>query len=318
MTQATLQQALDLLGGSRVEEGLQILNALAASSDPDALYMLARLTWSGNKVPANPKRGRWLFECAADLGHGPANLLATNLLASGIAGKRDWPRALERLATEGRQVPTRLAASNLIKAMELTANGDPRSVTGADRLSDRPDVRICKGLLTADECAYVIEAASPLLQPSMVYNDSGQQVRDTIRTSDGCGFYWLIEDPAIHALNRRIAAATGTNYDQGEPLQVLRYEPAQEYRPHFDYLEGADNTRPWTALIYLNDDYEGGATSFVNTGLEVRGATGDMLVFGNAAPDRKRDPLSEHAGLPVTGGRKYLATRWIRESRLIP
>jgi hypothetical protein len=31
-----------------------------------------------------------------------------------------------------------------------------------------------------------------------------------------------------------------------------------------------------------------------------------------------RDPLAEHAGMPVTSGRKYLATRWIRARRHIP
>ena len=99
---------------------------------------------------------------------------------------------------------------------------------------------------------------------------------------------------------------------------MLRYSPGQEYRPHFDYLEGVENPRPWTALIYLNDDYEGGATRFVNTGLQVRGRTGDVLVFGNAASDGTKEPLAEHAGMPVLAGTKYLATRWIRERRIIP
>jgi prolyl 4-hydroxylase len=239
-------------------------------------------------------------------------------VARRIAGRRDWQLAIERLATESRKVPIRLSALQLIQEMELDANGDPLFVPEPVRLSIEPDARIFKGLLTEAECSYVMSAAEPLLEPSMVYNDSGEQVRDTIRTSDGAGFYWLIEDPAIHALNRRIAKATGTDYGQGEPLQVLRYAPGQEYRPHFDYLEAFDNPRPWTALIYLNDGYEGGATRFVKTGLEVRGDTGDVLVFGNGGPDGKRDPLAEHAGLPVTAGRKYLATRWIRQSRLIP
>jgi prolyl 4-hydroxylase len=46
--------------------------------------------------------------------------------------------------------------------------------------------------------------------------------------------------------------------------------------------------------------------------------TGDLLVFYNAGPDGDLDPLSRHAGLPVTSGIKYLATRWIREKRWIP
>ena len=101
-------------------------------------------------------------------------------------------------------------------------------------------------------------------------------------------------------------------------VQTLRYRPGQEYRPHFDFVASAEVRRLWTALIYLNDDYEGGGTAFPHIGLEVRGHTGDVLLFGNAAPDGGPEPLSEHAGLPVTSGAKYLATRWIRERRWIP
>ena len=103
-----------------------------------------------------------------------------------------------------------------------------------------------------------------------------------------------------------------------EALQVLRYSPGQEYRPHFDWIDSAPNQRLWTALVYLNGDYEGGETAFVRTDLEIRGQAGDVLVFWNAQEDGHGDPLAEHAGLPVTSGVKYLATRWIREARWIP
>ena len=72
-----------------------------------------------------------------------------------------------------------------------------------------------------------------------------------------------------------------------------------------------------TALIYLNENYQGGATRFVKTGQEIRGRTGDVLVFSNSDGEGARDPLAEHAGMPVTQGIKYLATRWIRKRRHI-
>jgi prolyl 4-hydroxylase len=149
----------------------------------------------------------------------------------------------------------------------------------------------------------------------MVYNKARELVRDTIRTSDGAAIHWLIEDPVVHALNRRIAGLTKTNYEQGEPLQALRYSPGQEYRPHFDYVEGNDVPRLWTALIYLNEDYEGGETAFVRKGIEVRGQSGDVLVFRNVTDDGTPDGASEHAGKPVVAGTKYLATRWVRAAR---
>jgi prolyl 4-hydroxylase len=65
-------------------------------------------------------------------------------------------------------------------------------------------------------------------------------------------------------------------------------------------------------LVYLSDDYEGGETSFPHTGLSFRGRAGDALLFRNAGADGRPDPLSLHAGLPVTRGTKYLASRWIR------
>ena len=317
MTQDKLQHALQLLdAGNR--EGLEPIRELAMAGNPHAVFTLARLTWTGNMLPQDPRRGRLLFEYAASSGHTQANLLVTNLLASGVAGPRDWPAGLERLAVEARQLPERRAALALVQAMTLDGNGDPIRDPAAERLGDQPDLRLFRGLITPVECDYLMRVADPLFQPSMVYNNEGQEVRDTIRTSEGAGIYWLAEDPAIHALNRRVAKATGTSYEQGEPLQVLRYSPGQEYRPHFDYLQGSDNPRPWTALIYLNEDYEGGATRFVQTGHEVRGRTGDVLVFGNSDGKGAREPLAQHAGMPVTSGVKYLATRWIRERRHIP
>ena len=73
-----------------------------------------------------------------------------------------------------------------------------------------------------------------------------------------------------------------------------------------------------TALIYLNDEYQGGETFFAETGLKVKGRKGDALVFVSALANGDLDPLSEHAGLPVASGTKYLASRWIREQQHIP
>ena len=315
---ASLQHAIDLINSGRHEEGVQLLRQDASGGNPEALFVLADMTWSGNLVPQDPERGRLLFEYAAALGHAQANLLVTNLLASGVAGKRDWPGALSRLAAEARQLPERRAALDLIGAMDLDATGDPKATPSPNIVAEEPYARLYRRVLSIAECSYLIGATETRFEPSMVYNKARELVRDTIRTSDGAAIHWLIEDPAIHAFNRRIAALTGTSFDQGEALQVLRYSPGQEYRPHFDFVDGAQNQRLWTALIYLNADYRGGETAFVRTGTEVRGNAGDVLVFKNALEDGSADPLAEHAGLPVTSGSKDLATRWVREGRWIP
>ncbi|MFY0022539.1 hypothetical protein ABTQ05_21660, partial [Acinetobacter baumannii] len=75
---------------------------------------------------------------------------------------------------------------------------------------------------------------------------------DPIRTSDIAAFPLALEQPAIHAINLRIASASGTNVRAGEPLTILRYRPGQQYRPHLDTLPGERNQRVATMLIYLN------------------------------------------------------------------
>ena len=70
--------------------------------------------------------------------------------------------------------------------------------------------------------------------------------------------------------------------------------------------------RHWTALIWLNHDYEGGQTDFPDVGVRVKGGVGDLLLFHNVTADGLPDQRMMHAGLPVTSGVKWMASRWIR------
>ena len=65
-------------------------------------------------------------------------------------------------------------------------------------------------------------------------------------------------------------------------------------------------------LIWLNDDYEGGETDFADVGVRVKGGVGDLLLFHNVTGDGLPDQRMIHAGLPVTSGVKWMASRWIR------
>ncbi len=313
-----LNQAIALSNAGRNAEAVQLVRQVAATGDPEALGVLAEMTWRGGLVEQDPRRARTLYEQAASRGHGSAAMTATNLLASGVAGKQDWKQALERLRAEAKIVPARRKAIELIEAMDLDAEGNPKKVPEGKKLSDDPEVIHFPSLFTPTECRHLMEATGDRFDPSMVYDSNRQLVRDQIRTSDGSTIHWLIEDPAIVAINRRLAAVTGSTYESGEALALLRYSPGQEYRPHFDFVKGVENRRLLTALIYLNEDYEGGETKFVRTGLKVKGKAGDVIVFRNEGTNSGPNLLSEHAGLPVTKGTKYLATRWIREGRWIP
>ena len=122
----------------------------------------------------------------------------------------------------------------------------------------------------------------------------------------------------IRAINLRVAAVSGSTVDQGEALVVLRYTPGQEFRPHYDSLPNTRNQRAATVLLYLNDGFGGGETVFPAYGLSVRPKAGDAILFSNTLPDGSPDARANHAGLPVTHGVKWLATRWIRARPFSP
>lgn len=310
-------EAISLARQGRVREGLALLAEAGEEGDPQALFSLAELYWVGGPVPQDLPLGREMMRRAAEAGHPSAISAFTNLLGSGIAGPRDWPAALGRLRSEAASDPARARALALVEAMELDEAGDPRAPPPGEALSDAPRAALHRGAFTLEECDYLRALAEPAMKPSRVGDGQGREVLRDVRTSEDSTLYWLIEDPAVHALNRRLAAISGTRPEQAEALLVLRYRPGQEYRPHVDW-DSDENGRVATVLVYLNDDYDGGETLFVRTGLEVKGRTGDALVFHSAAPDGRLDPLSEHAGLPVVRGTKYLASRWIHAGRFAP
>lgn len=198
--------------------------------------------------------------------------------------------------------------------MENDDEGDPLSPPILELVSDSPSIRWARSLFSPEECELLRDIATPYLNASMIVDPTTGQMRpDPVRTSEAAAFPWIDETPFIHALNRRIAAASRTSVEQGEPLQVLRYSPGQEYRSHSDALAGVDNQRVMTVLVYLNDGFEGGETSFPAADLNLRGGVGDALIFANVDGEGRPDPRATHAGRPVVNGRKWVASRWIRE-----
>ena len=313
-----LAPAVALAQAGKIDEAVVLLGQLAQQGEAEALALLGDFHWQGGPVAQDPAKARDYYRRASEAGHARAAVVYTNLLTSGVSGDVDWPAALNRLRQEARIDPERARALNLIEAMDLTRQGEPPSIPIGEPLSDRPQITLFPRLFTEEECDFLMQIAEPGFRASTTVDSQGRDVPHPLRSSDGAPLHWMIEDPAVNALNRRLAAASGTAYEQAEPLLILRYRPGQEYRRHFDALPGLENQRVRTALVYLNDNYSGGETEFPQASLKVRGRRGDAIVFQNTLDDGRADPMSEHAGLPVVEGVKYLASRWIRARRHLP
>jgi len=88
--------------------------------------------------------------------------------------------------------------------------------------------------------------------------------------------------------------AVGAN----ERFRCYRYQPGQQFAAHYDgaYVRNAQERSLLTLIVYLNEDFEGGRTAFLDFGLEAIPKTGTALVFQH---------LLLHEGCTVRSGVKY-------------
>jgi prolyl 4-hydroxylase len=84
--------------------------------------------------------------------------------------------------------------------------------------------------------------------------------------------------------------------------QILRYGPDDHYVPHQDGGIGFES-RYFSVVCYLNDDFLGGETSFPGLGHMTKPVTGKAIVF----PSHYL-----HGSVPVIRGEKFVIVSWLR------
>jgi prolyl 4-hydroxylase len=312
----SVDEAYAAVQRGEIATGLQLLQRESEAGNTDASFELGLWLLHGQLVRRDLRSARACFGQAAEGGNDTAKSIYLSLLANGIGGERDWQEAVGRLrALSANDADPAAEQLTLLSAMDLDDAGDPHAIPQGERVLDTPQVTLFRGFASTAECSYLVHISEPAFQPATVGHVSGgaQQHNQQVRTCDVAAFPWIAEDLVIQAFNRRIAAASETSAECGEPLQILRYRPGQEFKPHRDCLPPGQNQRVMTMLVYLNDAYEGGETEFLKTGFKIKGSPGDAILFRNADESGNPDPDSLHAGLPVTFGVKLLASRWIRQ-----
>lgn len=269
------------------ESGWDPAALLAAPEDAETLHRLALMAGIGLGMPHDPSLALERLRRAAALGH--------ELAARSLAIIEAEPGGFEAWF---RPAPAR-------------------------PVSKRPHVLITEDFVSHAVCDWLIERARPGLSFARIYDEgSGEGRVDPVRTNTAFAFDLSDTDMVLVLVREKLARLAGLPVAGLEASQVLHYRPGQKFDWHVDYLDsGAPGhqgdlsirgQRIATALIRLNDDYEGGETAFETGDQRFSGARGSVLLWANVTPDGRPDPLTRHAGLPPTSGEKWILSQWMR------
>ena len=274
----------------------------------------------------SPELRAWIAEQQA-AGHGAAALR----LSMRDAGWRQ--DLIDAVLPEGptplQQAQAPVVAREAMPGPQL--DGAPLYIDTGDRQVQvlqtvrNPRVVVFGDLLSDEECDGLIAAARERLARSLtVETHTGGEALNVDRTSEGM-FFERGENALVARVEQRIGRLLNWPVEYGEGLQVLRYTPGAQYRPHYDYFDPKERGTPLilrrggqrlaTLVMYLQEPAQGGATTFPDIGLEVAPKRGSAVFFSYERPDPATRTL--HGGAPVLAGEKWVATKWLREREFI-
>lgn len=300
----------------------------ADAGDAAAQAELAGMMLVGRGASYAPVEAMRLLEAAATKADPQALLLLAVLAARGEGRSQSWSDAIGLADRAARAGDARAQA-------QIALLGEPARFDASPWFAPAPMQAHCaparvftvRNFLSRPICDWLIARARPHLHAARVKNpERGGANVDAIRTNSGMGFSVLDSDLVLELVHARIAAAIGAPVSHQEPTNILHYEVGEQYKPHFDFIDPGEaqfqhelqrvGQRTLTFLVYLNDDYEGGATAFPRLDWSFKGQAGDALIFCNTLPDGRPDKQTLHAGTAPTSGVKWLLSKWVRDRPL--
>ncbi|HVI47832.1 MAG TPA: 2OG-Fe(II) oxygenase [Chitinophaga sp.] len=163
-----------------------------------------------------------------------------------------------------------------------------------------PQIWTIEHFLTPEECTALIALSEDIgYNEAEVGLSSGPKMMKNIRNNsrimyndtDLANSFW-------ERLQPHCPGEIEDNYVTGlnEQFRFYKYESAQRFKRHIDgrFRRNESEESRITFMIYLNDDFEGGETTFDE--ISIKPSTGDALCFIHEL---------KHEGCPVTSGIKY-------------
>jgi prolyl 4-hydroxylase len=335
------------------EDAIKHLATGARKHDVEALTRLGKRLLVGDRAPCLPKDAAGLIADASARGGAEAAAVLAVLYGVGAGRGHDFKSALQSLvmAAERGWLPAQaqlevLAAGPL--AVDEPASATPRttgargwraiaadidlsawqSVPAATDLSESPLVRSYPAFAGARVCRWFIERSRNRLSRALVYEAISREVMARPTRTNTAAPYTLLDTDLVFVLVQlRMAACLQIPLRQFEATAVLHYDEGEEITEHYDFVDpqvpnyeeeiARHGQRVVTFLLYLNDDYDGGETTFPRLGLAHKGTCGEGLFFVNALPDGSADTRTLHTGNPPVRGEKWIVSQFVRSRPIL-
>nr|POF12956.1 hypothetical protein CFP56_10104 [Quercus suber] len=304
-------------------ELLRVLDSILRLTGPIDINPAQSLTCSGPialQETWNPRTSDDILERPLD------DLVA----AASALDSRKYFRVLETIAGADRKPP------NLYPAILYTSEDDTISLSRSSRPTGHshpvvPNLRVINSVLSPEECASIIAVGeSVAFVPDAPIRDDGD---DTSVLAHN--FYWVVDQAFHDQLWQRVSPFVPEHVSGrkvrgiNRRFRVYRYVPGAEYRCHIDgawppsgidaitgkYVydassKAAKQSSLFTFLIYLNDNFKGGETTFFMPGVRegvlnaypVKPIMGSVAVF----PHGETQGALLHEGTGVIEGAKYV------------
>lgn len=161
--------------------------------------------------------------------------------------------------------------------------------------------------LSPAECAEIVTfaRASSAWSPATIYTQAGAaSINAAVRraemlTEEALPAELAARWPEIKARAHRLGGDPSLSVGE---IQLVRYSPGGSFVTHLDAIDAPSEWRKRSIVVYLNDDFAGGETTFSPLRVRVRPRAGYALRF---------PPYVAHAGETVERGEKFALVFWL-------
>lgn len=168
----------------------------------------------------------------------------------------------------------------------------------------------CKNIINAIEGA-ITEGPEPIMWSNALVNDSKddgvarncvdlkyklEELGTRLPYSDKLEYAYKTVDQSLDECLRHYESLWYLQMHYKEAFNFVKYMPGKYFKIHADH--GPYYTCTVSAVVYLNDDYDGGEIEFVRHGLKIKPQAGDIILFPS-------NFVYEHASCEITSGIKY-------------